>query len=345
MLRMLRIVFSWTTLCAVLFAVTQAVGQAQAPPPEDIFYESGLHYTNRGIEFIYSKEHGGLEKLTGMSAEKLGCLQAKCHVRSCDACHRENVDGKAFYSVETARTEAACQRCHPMDENNPDVHFKGGMKCMDCHSAREIHGDGVAYDTYMQPGFFDTRCENCHNDIPKTASHTVHGGKLDCSVCHALDVVTCFNCHIDTRIAEKKDVQIERHGLFFLVNHEGEVTLGNLVSYVYGNKTMITVAPSFPHSITEVGRTCEACHATSIVRQVKEGALDLLSWRDGNAVSPEGVVPVIEGMKWNLTFLGRTGDQWNPLEKPDDPLISFSGYCTPLSGDQLNKLERAQPEE
>ena len=345
MRRMLRIVFSWIALNVVLFAAALAAGQAQTPPLEGSFYTNSLHYTNRGIEFICSKEHGGLEKLTGMSAEELGCLPAKCHVRSCDTCHRKDTDGRAYYSVETARTEAACQRCHAVDESDQDVHFKSGMKCMDCHSAREIHGDGVAYDTYMQPGFFDTRCDNCHNDIPKTASHTVHGGKLDCIVCHARDVVTCFNCHIDTRIAEKKDIQIERHGLFFLVNHEGEVTLGNFLSYVYGNKTMITVAPTFSHAIMEEGRECRACHATSIVRQVKEGVLELLSWRDGDAVSPEGVVPVIEGMKWNLTFLGRASDQWNPLEKPEPPLINFSGYCAPLSREQLGKLERAQPEE
>jgi hypothetical protein len=240
MRRMLRIVFSWIALYVVLFAATLAAGQVKASPPEDSFYTNSLHYTNRGIEFIYSKQHGGLEKLTGMSAEELGCLQAKCHVRN---------------------------------------------------------------------------------------------------------VVTCFNCHIDTRIAEKKDIQIERHGLFFLVNREGEVTLGNFLSYVYGNKTMITVAPTFSHAIMEEGRACQACHATSIVRQVKEGVLELLSWRDGDAVSPEGVVPVVEGMKWNLAFLGRASDQWNPLEKPEPPLINFSGYCTPLSRGQLGKLERAQPEE
>jgi hypothetical protein len=280
-----------------------------------------------------------------MSAEALGCLQAKCHVRSCDVCHKKDVDGKAYYSVETAQTEEACRRCHPVEENNPDVHFKSGMKCMDCHSAREIHGDGVAYDTYMQPGFFDTRCENCHNDISKTASHTVHGGTLDCSACHALDVVTCFNCHIETRIAEKKDIQIERHGLFFLVNHEDEVTLGNFLSYVHGNRTMITVAPTFPHSIAAEGRKCQACHATANVRRVKAGELELFSWRDGEAVSATGVVPVIEGMKWNVVFLGRAGGQWSPLEKPEPPLVNFSGYCTPLSREQLSDLERAQREE
>ena len=209
----------------LLFFVVPAAGEEQAPPQEDVFYERSLHFTNRGIEFIYSKEHGGLERLTGLSAEKMGCLQAKCHVRSCDTCHGTLSEGKPSYSIEQARSEEACKRCHPVPEDTPDVHFKNGMKCMDCHTAREIHGDGTAYDTYLKPGFFDARCDKCHGDIPRTVSHTVHGGKLDCGVCHARELTTCFNCHIETRLAAGKDAGIPVEGMFFLVNHDNKVRL------------------------------------------------------------------------------------------------------------------------
>jgi hypothetical protein len=326
-----------------VFAAGAAVGEQPKPPREDTFYKKSLHYTNRGIEFIYSKEQGGLERLTGVSAEKMGCLQAKCHVRGCDECHAAEREGKWEYSVARAKTEAACTRCHPVPEDTPDVHFKMGMKCMDCHSGREIHGDGVVYDTYLQPGFFDTRCEDCHTNIPLTSVHAIHGGKLDCRVCHASQITTCFNCHIDTRLATGKDSQIPVEGLFFLVNHDNKVKLGNVISYVYGNKTMITVAPAFPHTIVKKGRSCPECHATDLVRGVKKGSLELFAWRDGKPVTPEGVVPIIEGMKWNLTYLGKDGDVWVPLTDASRPLVNFSGYCSPLTADQLKKLEKRQP--
>ena len=313
-----------------------------APASEESFYSKSLHYTNRGIEFLYSKEQGGLERLTGIPAAEMGCLKSKCHVQSCDTCHREAVGGKAAYSVKAARSQEACKTCHPVEKDDPDAHFRRGMKCMDCHSARDIHGDGTLWNTYMQPGALDARCETCHATISRTISHTVHGGKLDCSTCHALEFITCFNCHVDTRLKGGKDASIERRGLFFLVNHDGKVTLANVLSYVYGKGTMITVAPYFPHSVTRQGRACDACHASAIVAEVKAGTLVPFMWKDGEASSVRGVIPVVEGMKWNLAFLGRDGDRWVPLADPAEPLVNFSGYCTPLSREQLARLERAQ---
>jgi hypothetical protein len=324
----------------LLLGPTVAVCAAEG---DESFFQKSLHYTNRGIAFIYSKEHGGLERLTGMSAEQLGCLKSKCHVRSCDTCHGQVIDGKLSYSAARASDYEVCRPCHPLDKDDPDVHFKLGMKCMDCHSSREIHGDGTAWDTYMQPGALDTRCEKCHRDLTRTASHTVHGGKLDCSTCHALDFVTCINCHIDARLASGKDVSIERRRMFFLVNHDGKVTLGNFLTYVYGKKTMITLAPYFSHSIKKNGRACGDCHATRIVGEVKKGTFTPFSWKDGDVASVEGVIPVVEGMKWNLVFLARENDRWTLLADAAAPLVNFSGYCSPLSREQLARLERPQP--
>jgi hypothetical protein len=328
----------------LLALASAAAGAELAPAVGDsvAFYSRSLHFTNRGIEFIYSRAQGGLERLTGMSAEDLGCMRARCHVRTCDACHAQQADGKLRYSVALARTEQACQRCHPVDADDPDVHFRRGMKCMDCHSHREIHGDGVAYDTYLAPGFFDAKCENCHSHISSIPSHTVHGQKLDCYACHALKNVTCFNCHVDTRLAEHKDVQVEREGLFFLVNHGGQVKLGNVLTYVYGNRTMITLARGFQHSVTRQGRRCEACHASANLRHVLKGDLELFGWADGGPRGAQGVVPVVEGMKWNVAYLGRSGERWVPLAEPARPLINFSGSCSPLSADQVEKLRRPQ---
>lgn len=42
----------------------------------------------------------------------------------------------------------------------PDVHFAAGMECIDCHTSREIMGDGYAHaDMAAQ---LEIRCEDCH---------------------------------------------------------------------------------------------------------------------------------------------------------------------------------------
>ncbi|MDH4222029.1 MAG: hypothetical protein OEV55_00670 [candidate division Zixibacteria bacterium] len=106
-----------------------AVSQEQKPIPQENFYQKSLHYTNKGIEYLYSKEQGGIERITGMTASELGCLNSKCHVQSCDVCHLKEVDGISTYSSEVAKAPQICHRCHgEMEKDNPDVHFTKGMK-------------------------------------------------------------------------------------------------------------------------------------------------------------------------------------------------------------------------
>jgi hypothetical protein len=330
-------------VCAVLvFFIAGASSISQDDRPKkslESFYTSSLHFTNRGHEFIYSKEQGGIERITGLSVEEMGCMKSSCHVSSCDECHRRDVDGKPTFSVDQARSGAACQRCHPVEADTPDAHFRRGMKCMDCHSAREVMGDGVAYDTYMQPGAMDTRCENCHTSISQSRSHTVHGDGLECSTCHVKEFPTCFNCHLGAALAKKRPTSIRKDGPLFLVNRGGKVTLGNFISYVYENKTMITLAPHFPHSITREGRRCEDCHGIENVKTVDSGTLEIAGWENGELQTVEGIVPIVENMKWNLVFLDKDDENnWTPIENPAEPLVNFSGYCSPLTRDQLAAL-------
>ncbi len=43
---------------------------------------------------------------------------------------------------------------------NPDVHFAAGMECIDCHTSRDVMGDGFAYrNMYLQT---EISCEDCH---------------------------------------------------------------------------------------------------------------------------------------------------------------------------------------
>lgn len=331
----------------VLFATCAAAASAQTPaptpPPGDSFYARSLHATGRGIEFAYSKEQGGLERITGLPASEVGCVKAKCHATSCDACHRKDANGKASYTLDPAVAQAACEGCHGAPQkDDPDVHARKGMKCMSCHSTREVHGDGVAYDTYALPGVLDTRCENCHSEIAKSASHTIHGGRVACAACHSREPDTCLNCHVEGRMRGEKNPEITLKGILFLANHNGRVTTANLLTYVYRNRTMITLGPSFGHSIAERGRACADCHDTANVRAVAGGSFTLATWAGGTAAGARGVVPVVDPLAWRIPFLDRKDGVWTLLAAPQPPLLHYSGNCGPLTEGQLASLAKPQ---
>jgi len=333
--------FRWlhrVVLLLGLLVVSPAAAQTAATTPAaaDSFYTKSLHFTARGLVYNYER---GLQRLTGFPADRLGCTKSSCHVKSCDTCHKVEADGKAAFSTAHARSGKPCQACHGApNPKDTDVHVRLGMGCMDCHTSRDIHGDGTPYDSAWQKGAVDVRCERCHKDVTQSASHTAHKGRVDCSACHTRETPTCFNCHIDSRLAGEKETSIRRDGLTFLVNHDDRVKLGNVLTYVYRNGTAITVAPTFPHKITAQGRTCAECHATQIVKDVSAGALVLTRFENGDLTTVKGVVPVADGMAWRLAFLGREKGKWVPLTNPKPPIVSFSGFASPLTKQQLASL-------
>ena len=216
------------------------------------------------------------------------------------------------------------------------------MVCMDCHTAREIHGDGTEYKSYNEPGFFDVKCSNCHSALTKSASHTVHKNKLDCAVCHTAETVTCLNCHIDARLEKTKVKTPQLKNLFFLVNHDGKIKLANMLSYVYQGKTMITFAPTFSHSIKKEGKKCADCHVSQIVNDMAKNKFNLVRWENNELKSAEGVVPVLEGYNWNLVYMNwNIADScWVPINNPPEPLLNYSGFCSPITKEQFLKLSK-----
>ncbi|MBE0595697.1 MAG: cytochrome C [Desulfuromonadales bacterium] len=52
----------------------------------------------------------------------------------------------------------------------PDIHFEKGMDCIDCHTSRDIMGDGYSYQNMYQQ--VEITCEDCHGSseqLPRTA--------------------------------------------------------------------------------------------------------------------------------------------------------------------------------
>jgi hypothetical protein len=322
----------------IVFLFTFSFCQDKKPFPSGSFYSKSLHYTAKGIISSYAKENNGLEKLTGKNAVEIGCDKPECHVKECDVCHTDTLSGRPVYSVDRAKSEVSCKFCHGDNKESQDTHFARGMKCMDCHSSREIHGDGKEYSSYNEPGAMDTKCENCHTSVGKSKSHDIHKDKVDCAVCHTSEFTTCYNCHIDSWLKNKKNSSLKVKDMFFMVNHNGKIKLANFLSYVYGNKTMITLAPTFNHSITSKGRKCAECHNNQIIKDINNNKFKPFKWENDKLVNTPGFVPVFEGMKWDIDYLSNDNGKWALIKDPAPPIITFSGYCSPLTKEQFRKL-------
>ena len=325
-----------------------ALGYSEDIKKEDCFYLSSLHYTSRGMAYWYGKENGGLEGLTDIpfASPKLDCTN--CHVKSCDVCHKTVAEDMMLYSVEAAQNQDICLNCHKRekalmkidrDANQVDVHVSRQMQCVNCHDAKDVHGDGKEYNSMKQPGAIDTKCEQCHPSVPGSTSHTIHGDKLECKACHVRHVVSCQNCHIETIINERKRVDMKVSGWVFLMNYEDKVTSANTQTFVApGNKTFILFAPQNSHSIMKEGRKCGECHGTDIVKQAQRGKVTLTWLENSELRNLKGVIPVVEGVDYDCVYQDYKEGKWLPIDNPPTPMLQYSGYGKPLTRDQLKKM-------
>ena len=331
-----------------IISVTSLFSQ-EVQEPECIF-KSSLHYTAGGMGYWYDKSQGGLETITGVSYNDLGCKN--CHISTCDECHKTEMNGKVIYSNEPAKKQDMCLKCHAREAsimkinekaNTPDVHFAAGMQCMDCHTTREMHGDGVKYLSMKQPGAMDVNCEQCHDKITQMTSHKIHGNNLDCKSCHVQQVVSCTNCHFETMVNDGKRVAIPVSGWEFLMNYNGKVTSANMQTFVVpGNKTFMIFAPQFSHSVSKQGKKCEDCHNNSNVEKINSGTINLTWLEDGKVEQVKGVIPVVDAVKYNSVYQNYNNGNWTPIENPPDPKVQYVSFGTPLNKEQLKKLSIPQ---
>ena len=64
---------------------------------------------------------------------------------------------------------------HAYTQQIPDVHFTKGMACIDCHTEREMHGDGRIYAKRHYE--VEVRCENCHGTPDRVATGLTSQGR------------------------------------------------------------------------------------------------------------------------------------------------------------------------
>lgn len=313
---------------------------------EEPIFNSSLHYTAKGMAYWYNKVNGGLENITGIPYSNLDCKN--CHTPSCDSCHKTIIDGKPSYSKQAAHDQDICLKCHKReasinkidkDTNQENVHIMKGMKCMNCHTAREMHGDGTEYNSMKQQGAVDANCEKCHPSLSSSISHKVHREKLECKACHVRHVLSCSNCHFDTLVKEGKRVAIPLTGWVFLMNYNGKVTSANMQTFVVpDNKTFLMFAPQNSHSIMKQGRGCGECHGTETVKQAQKGKVTMTWLENGNVKNLKGVIPVVNGVIYDSVYQNYKDGKWTPIENPPSPMLQYVGFGEPLTAEQLKKL-------
>jgi hypothetical protein len=340
-----------------------------------------LHGQRNGKETFYSAPDG-FGTLTGIPFSELGCR--KCHAATyangtpvtasryspgCLDCH---VDPSR--PTDHPVTDAICLGCHGRQGAEQqlfsDVHRAAGMACMDCHTVREMHGDGKVYPTFLAEGASDADCDRCHVAGGTAAPpgenlfHQLHLNDLHCSACHVRSVSTCYNCHFETEVQQDKKrffAQAPRTGFKMLMNFRGKVHTATFQALSYQGKTFVTVAPFFGHSVTREGIACAECHplststSTALVEYMTTGKITVTSWDPTKTgaerlVGPTGVIPVPPDWKtaMKFAFLQYKGATSDPISGPNNlPLWDFlkgeadgahAPVGQPLTAEQLAKM-------
>ena len=317
------------------------------PPGPVQTFPTSLHATVRGMRTVYEEGYLALTEVP-YDTPNLGC--GNCHApaiqnlpRRCESCHL--VPGEKV-------ADSTCIGCHSRQKTSaaiglyPDVHLQAGMHCMDCHSTREMHGDGTEYASMWDEGATDTRCENCHQK-PDSVSHQVHGDKLDCTACHVKSAVSCFSCHFDSQVDQGKKIHAGAlHGWTFLVNRNGKVRSGGFQSLTFRNANRyVRWAPFHDHTVTAQPRQCGDCHNNAAVQEYKANGTIRLTWWDPDAPEGQpklknlqGVIPVVAG-KMRFQFMVNDGTSWVPMSEgvvaPDQETF---WSCSGLTDAQMTKL-------
>ncbi len=318
------------------------------------FFTKSLHFTGEGMRYWY-EEPNGFMSITGIPYSNLGCK--KCHATSCDTCHMVRKGEKKKFSERKAKNINTCLKCHSREgltfkfdgqKNSLDVHISAGMVCADCHYRSDVHGDGRERKSMRHPKAVRATCEECHVEQekespeydPTTRAHKIHGKRLACAACHVTETMSCYNCHFESfvKTGKKNGNFIPVKSWTLLINYNGQVTTGNVMTLMYKGKTFIAYVPYFTHSLSAEGRSCGDCHGSKAVQKIVKGEkITVMDFKDGKIVPWDGVVPVVpDKLEW--VFLDKVDNKWVPVNSRVPTKVQFAAYGTPITEKQLKHL-------
>ena len=314
-------------------------------------FGTSLHKTRNGKSFWYNADttvtHApkpGFETLTNIAIDTLGCIQ--CHGATdatgnpypedysqgtCVDCHD---GGPAAGNV----IEDQCFSCHGRQGFEKsvysDVHRTAGMVCWDCHGTTDMHGDGTEYGSFLMDGAIAADCEDCHitdeskaeAPYPDHADMDPHDGKLHCTACHTESVISCYNCHFNSKVeGHVKRAYTKIQDFIILINRDKDGKVGTAsfqnLTYDYpedknkqdAHATWVAFAPYTGHTTMALGRTCDDCHANEhIADYMANGEIKFATWsaEDTALTTLKGVVPFPYDFEtsWKMDYITYTGD-------------------------------------
>ncbi|OHD21890.1 MAG: hypothetical protein A2Y38_05380 [Spirochaetes bacterium GWB1_59_5] len=251
-------------------------------------YTLSLHYTAAGFKHgVAPRFDDAGKKIFDTKVFEQSCRS--CHA-TCGDCHVKSpvvsgissglLDGHRFVKKAEDKTCAVCHggRVYPEFTGDyggtPDVHYRKGMTCTDCHSGEQFHGDGVAYtgrkDVVEKPS-----CTDCHDlavlgkDATKE-THATHAETVSCSACHTASAYRqCNSCHVGAGATSSPAIILGKNP-----RKPGQLTTLRLIPTVRDtfkpagiSMTNFDTLPNYwdtvPHNIakrTDRTRDCNTCH-------------------------------------------------------------------------------------
>lgn len=190
-------------------------------------------------------------------------------VQVCSRCH--NRSGRIAFSyqglydgnnglVPTSRGEAGpvmASGARNLTSIVPDVHAAAGMECIDCHTSRDVMGDGFAYrNMYLQT---ETACEDCHGSSDRVPVYREISRESD-------EALRESRNYKRPATAGMRMIQTSRGRSYSNVFYEnGAVWLQGKRSGRLHRSKVITGTPE--HTIAGHGRLeCYACHSRTSVQ-------------------------------------------------------------------------------
>ena len=193
---------------------------ASCHPDVSEMYPNSLHAAQTGYWTAIDArntpaDHPALEEMFGNHCESCHTTCGDCHVSQPASVGGGLIEGHVFKATPSLTRN--CTACHGSRVGNEymgknegvlaDVHFRQGrMKCTDCHTAAEMHGDyaslGLSTDTPADryDGGQAPICTQCHESVVAGADgvqmHQMHGETLSCQVCHSVSYSSCDGCHV-----------------------------------------------------------------------------------------------------------------------------------------------------
>jgi hypothetical protein len=166
-----------------------------------------------------------IDEMFGNHCQSCHTICGDCHVSRPQSAGAGFINGHNFEKTPSMTNN--CTACHGSRVGNEylgknedmksDIHFRQGrMKCTDCHTGHEMHGQLTDCDTchtempatdtlppdhrYADDDLGTPTCESCHPEATTgqddITMHIPHGDKLACQVCHAVSYTSCDGCHV-----------------------------------------------------------------------------------------------------------------------------------------------------